>query len=102
MITAGRANYISIKRLAVSHLGPHAARQQPLGDILVTSPYFTASKLRISPPVTRLPALTGEFLVLIEGSATANGQSTAAGDVWYRESGETELSGNATILRIRP
>ena len=88
--------------VAVSHLVPHPARQSPHGDILVSSPYFTTSMLRISASGTRLPTLAGELLVLIEGSATADRQPTAAGDVWYRESGETELSGNATILRVRP
>lgn len=84
--------------VAVSHLGPHPARQKPQRDVLVTSPYFTTWKLRIS----QTPALNGELLILIEGSGAVNGQPTRAGDVWYQESGKAELSGNATLLRVRP
>ena len=84
--------------LAVSRLGPHPARQQPHGDVLVTSPYFTTLKSRIS----QTSALTRELLILIEGSGVVNGLPTSAGDVWYQESGEADMSGSATILRVQP
>jgi mannose-6-phosphate isomerase len=84
--------------LAVSHLSPHPARQQPQGDVLVSSPYFTTLKSRIS----QTPAQNGELLIVIEGSGAVNGQPTRAGEVWFQESGDAELSGSATILRVRP
>src|SRR5208282_2713975 len=66
----GRPRELHLDRaLAVSHLGPHQARRQPQGELLVSSPYFTTSKLCISPPAKHLPAMTRELLVLMEGSA---------------------------------
>jgi mannose-6-phosphate isomerase len=88
--------------VAVSRLGPHPARQQPQGDVLVSSPYFTTSKLCITQQARHLPGLTRELLILIEGSGAVNAHPTSAGDVWFQESGDTELSGSMTVLRVRP
>ena len=90
--------------LAVSHLGPYEARQRPQGELLVTSPFFTTSKLCISSPTRHIATDKPQFLVPIEGSGVINGQPTRAGDVWYLEAGvqETELSGGMTLLRAQP
>jgi mannose-6-phosphate isomerase len=101
----GRPRELHLDRaLAVSDLGPHAARRQPQGELLVSSPYFTTSKLCISKPTLHIPPRTEELFVQIEGSGAINGQPTKAGDVWYLEAGikEIALSGNATFLHILP
>jgi mannose-6-phosphate isomerase len=89
--------------LAVSNLGPYEARRVPQGEILVSCPYFTTSKLCISDSTVQIgPGTVKEMLVVTAGSATLGGQTTAAGDVWYLEAGvqEIELSGTATLLKI--
>jgi mannose-6-phosphate isomerase len=87
--------------LVVSRLGAHAARCQPRGNLLVSCPYFTTSKLCIHNTSKRLPASQSfQLLVLIEGSGALDGQSTRAGDVWYLEAGE--FSGNADLLQVSP
>jgi mannose-6-phosphate isomerase len=91
--------------LEVSNLGPHEARQAPQGDVLVSCPYFTTSKLRISNPIKHiLTPKTAELLVLIDGSGAVGGQPATGGDVWYLEAEVygTELSGAATFLLILP
>jgi mannose-6-phosphate isomerase len=90
--------------VAVSHFGPHAARQQPRGDVLVSSPYFTTSKLCISSAASYIPLRTKDLLVTIDGSGTVDGEATRAGDVRFQEAGPrgTELSGPATFLHVRP
>ncbi len=101
----GRPRELHLDRaLAVSHLGPYKARRQPQGDLLVSCPYFTTSKLCISKPTRYIPARTRELLVLLEGSGAIDGQPTKAGDVWYLEAGvqETELPANTTFLRVWP
>ena len=90
--------------VAVSHFGLHSARQQPHGNLLVSSPYFTTSKLCISSPRSNIPLRTKDLLVFIDGSGTVDGHPTRAGDVWFHDGGfrEAELSGNATALHVRP
>jgi mannose-6-phosphate isomerase len=90
--------------VAVSRFGPHAARQQPQGELLVSSPYFTTSKFCISNLTSRLPLRSKDLLVVIYGSGTVDGEPTRAGDVWFHDGGfrEAELAGNATFLYVRP
>jgi mannose-6-phosphate isomerase len=91
--------------VAVSNLVPHAARQPAAGELLVTCPYFTTSKLWISNSTKFIPnSPTMQLLAVIDGSATLAGISTKAGDVWYLEAGvrEIEVSGDAVFLRIVP
>lgn len=101
----GRPRELHLDRaIAVSHLGPHKARQQPQGDLLVSCPYFTTSKLCISKSTRHIAARPRTMLVLIEGSGAIDGQPTKAGDVWYLEAGiqETVLPANTTFLCIWP
>ena len=89
--------------LDVSNLGPYEARRHPQGEILVSCPYFTTSKLCISDSTRHIPLPhTTEMLVLIDGYATLAGHATVAGDVWYLEAGvrEIELTGRANLLQI--
>jgi hypothetical protein len=89
----------------VSNLTPHLARKSAQGTVLVSSPYFTTSKLCISKAAQYIPPpQTMELFVVIQGSGTINNQPMKAGEVWYLEAGvrETELSGDAVLLQILP
>jgi len=101
----GRPRELHLDRaVQVSDLGPHLARRHIQGEILVSCPYFTTSKLCISNSTKHIsPTNDMQLLVLIDGSGTLGGHPTTAGDVWYLEAGvqETELSGTATFLHIR-
>ena len=95
--------------LEVSNLGRCQARREPNGEILVSCPYFTTSKLCISNSTKQIPCTgslpgTPELLVVISGSGTLGGHPIMPGDVWYLEAGvqEIELSGTANLLRISP
>jgi mannose-6-phosphate isomerase len=102
----GRARDLHIDQgLEVSHLGPYAARKDGQGEILVSSPYFTTSKLCISNSAMHIQLQHPnrmELMVAIDGSGTLGGHPTTAGDVWYLEAGvpAIELSGNLTLLTI--
>jgi mannose-6-phosphate isomerase len=101
----GRPRDLHLDRaVTVSHLGPHPARRQPQGELLVSCPYFTTSKLCISSPTRHIPPQKMELLVLIQGSGAINGQFTKAGDVWYLEADirEIVLSGQVIFLSILP
>jgi len=102
----GRPRELHLDRAAeVSNLGHHPARWQSRGDVLVSSPYFTTSKLCISNSTKHIPPPdTWELLVVADGSGTLAGQPTTPGDVWYlgAEVQEIELAGNATFLQISP
>ncbi|MGA3203432.1 MAG: type I phosphomannose isomerase catalytic subunit [Bryobacteraceae bacterium] len=106
----GRPRELHLDRgVEVSHLGPHSPRQKtnrnsPL-DLLVSCPYFSTSRLSISNSTQYIaPSGVSQFLVLLEGSGTINGQPMRAGEVWYLEenSREIQLSGTATLLHILP
>jgi mannose-6-phosphate isomerase len=89
--------------LEVSSLAPLDARQKPKGQVLVSCPYFTTSKLCISNPATHIPPPnSAELLVVIDGSGALGGHPFAAGEVWYLEAGvrEIELSGSADFLQV--
>jgi mannose-6-phosphate isomerase len=101
----GRPRDLHLDRgVQVSSLDPHAARREPQGELLVSSPYFTTSKLCISSPTKYISRGTIELLVLIQGSGAINGQPTKAGDVWYLEADiqEIVLSGDAKFLSVLP
>ena len=90
--------------MAVTNLGPYAARQCSKGDLLVSCPFFTTSKLNISGRMTFTPSSKHpEIFVVIDGSAIHAGQTMSLGEVWYLEAGirEIELLGTATLLRVR-
>ena len=94
---------------AVSHLGPHPARQTASSDgasggaeLLVSCPYFKTSRVRIPKTERRLASHPRQWLVMIDGSGTLNGQPTKAGDVWYLEAGETLFSGDGVFLQVLP
>jgi mannose-6-phosphate isomerase len=102
----GRPRELHLDRaVEVSNPGPHPARPQAQGDILVSCPYFTTSKLCISNSIKHISLPdTGKLLIVIDGSGTLGGHPMTAGDVWYLEAGvrEIELSGTADLLQIVP
>jgi mannose-6-phosphate isomerase len=93
------------KGVEVSDFGPHSARQKPDGELLVSCPHFTTSKLCI-PSTTKHIASSDkpQILVVTIGSGTLDGHPIKAGDVWYLEAGvpEIEVSVYAEILQILP
>ena len=106
----GRPRELHLDRgVEVSHLGPHAPRRKTIRntslDLLVSCPYFSASRLSISHSTQYIaPSAASQFLVLLEGSGTINGQPARAGEVWYLEenSRQIQLSGTATLLHLLP
>ncbi len=101
----GRPRELHLDRAAeVSRLEPHSARpKNTQGEVLVSSSYFTTSKLCISNANRHIPpSERPQFLVLTRGSGSLDGHITKAGDVWYLEASirETEFSGDADLLRI--
>ena len=95
--------------LEVSDLGPYDARQQKKGEVLVSCPYFTTSRLCISNSAKHILRLnnhpcTSELIVVVDGSGTLGGYPIKAGEVWYLEAEiqDIELSGTADILHITP
>jgi mannose-6-phosphate isomerase len=90
--------------MKVSNLGSFSARCTPKGEVLVSCPYFTTSKLCIDGRTEISTHSTGvEAIVVIDGTAILNGRPMNTGDVWYLEAKlrEIELSGTATLLRVR-
>jgi mannose-6-phosphate isomerase len=70
----------------ISHLGPCAARREAQGEVLVSCPYFTTSRLCIANPTKHMPRSDAmELLIPIDGSATVGGNPTKPADVWYVE-----------------
>lgn len=106
----GRPRELHLDRaLEVSHLGPKAVLPDPPQkdslEVLISSPYFTTSRLSMFNSTSQIPPDIGAgFLVLIDGLGTLNGQSTKAGDVWYLEEDIREIRflGTATFLHILP
>jgi len=106
----GRPRELHLDRaVEVSHLGPHPARQKTAQNTylerLVSSPYFTTSRLCISKAQNYIATPhPGEFFIMIEGSGTVDGQPSIAGDVWYLEAGveKTVFFGDAVFLQVLP
>jgi mannose-6-phosphate isomerase len=88
--------------LDVANLFPYNARRQVNDDVLVSSPYFTTSKLCIRNPTNHIPSGKPRLLVVVKGSGTMNRKPLTAGEVWYLEAGvrETELEGNFFSLEV--
>jgi mannose-6-phosphate isomerase len=82
--------------LAVSHRGPYDPRRAPREGVLVDCPYFCTEKLHVKGSLSLNPAGT---IVMLEGQAVINGESSRAGDVW-RGLDAAHLTGSATLLRI--
>ena len=87
--------------IAVSSLARHAALHPPAGEVLVTSKYFTTSKLVVESPVVHSPG-TRELLIAIQGSGRMAGQPAKAGETWHIPAGTApfEIEGRMTLLRV--
>jgi mannose-6-phosphate isomerase len=88
--------------VAVSARTPYAARQQPQGDVLVASKYFTTSKLTIDAPIQHVPT-PGELLIVIQGNGSIAAQPTKAGETWHIPTATSpfEIAGKMTLLCVR-
>ena len=94
----GRGRELDLERaLAVSHLGPHAARREGT----VSCKHFVTEAIEVrgaaSLPSTTDPAL----LIVIEGEGRVNGQEAQAGEVWLLTAGfqPLEVIGSISFLR---
>ena len=100
----GRPRELHLDRaLAVCHLGPHAALQQPRGGVLVSCEYFVTEHLRLDDSAIQLLASErNQFLVVIEGPGRIEGQPMKAGEVWSlpASTSPVELGGTAQLLRV--
>ena len=88
--------------LAVSHLGPHAARQNPDSDVLVSCNHFTTERLSVTCPTKYQPSDDKlELLIAIDGTGRIEDESMKAGEVFYILPGTAafELDGTAVLLR---
>ena len=81
----------------VSHLGPHAARQNARDRVLVSCPFFTTEKIRLDGQ-TRVEA--GRMIVVLDGVLSIGGQKTRAGEAWHADGGAVELQGQGTVLVV--
>ena len=80
--------------LAVSDLGPHAARRQSREGILVSCEYFLVEHLRLGGSAIQLPACDrNQVFIVIEG--------LIAGEVWSLPAGASAVlsDGTAQVLR---
>jgi mannose-6-phosphate isomerase len=87
--------------LAVTRREPHAARQTPKGDQLLSCPYFTVVRKRIE-GASLLPPRPGgfELLIVTEGQGWIGGEPVRSGEVWYAppRMQPLEVAGNFTLL----
>jgi mannose-6-phosphate isomerase len=98
----GRGRELHLDRaLAVSHLGPHAAR----ASTRVVCPYFV-TELVGGAGARTLPPLSGdgagnELWIAIEGEGSIGGQPVRSGEVWQIaiDRYPPEITGNIRILR---
>jgi mannose-6-phosphate isomerase len=89
--------------LAVSRLGPHGARQQPLGNKLLSCKHFAAECLTVDRPADFQPfADRAQLLIVIEGDGEIEGQPVQAGEVWHvlPTPDRLKVSGNLRFLRV--
>jgi len=82
--------------VAVSQLGPHAARQNSQG-VLVSCPFFTTEKVHVDGRVSGKASM----IVVLEGSLEIGGKPARAGEVWHSNEGPVELTGLGTVLLTR-
>jgi mannose-6-phosphate isomerase len=90
------------RALAVSRLGPHAARPQSIENVLVSCRYFATEcvggrSIEYQPLADR-----AHLLIAIEGDGEIEGQPIRAGEVWHVSSGSDpfQISGNLRLLRV--
>ena len=89
--------------LAVSSLGPHAARRQPLENVLVSCRHFATECVGANRSTEYQPfADRAHLLIAIEGVGEIAGQPIRAGEVWHvlPASDSFQLSGNLRLLRV--
>jgi mannose-6-phosphate isomerase len=100
----GRARELHLDQaLAVSSLGPHAARRQPAENMLLSCRYFATECIGGDRSTEYQPlADRANLLIAIEGEGEIAGQRIRAGEVWHvsRASGSLKISGNLRLLRV--
>ena len=97
----GRPRELHLEQaLAVSHRGPHAARREPVGDVLVSCGQFVVKRMRVDKARPYRSADGFRFLIAINGSGSVGGEPCKAGDVWYvpPDAPAFELAGDLTLL----
>lgn len=86
--------------LAVSNLGPYAARQESQSDVLVSCDHFITERFQVTGPMKyQTPA---QLLIVIEGAGQIAGESMKAGEVFYvsPDTAAFELDGSAVLLAV--
>jgi mannose-6-phosphate isomerase len=89
--------------LAVSHLGPHDARRQPVENMLLSCRYFATECVGGDRSTEYQPyADRAQLLIAIEGEGEIAGQPIRAGEVWHvlPASDSFQMSGNLRFLRV--
>ena len=89
--------------LAVSRLSPHAARPQPLENVLVSCRYFATECVGGDRSTEYQPlADRACLLIAIEGYGEIAGQPIRAGEVWHVSFGSEvfQIFGNLRLLRV--
>ena len=90
------------RALAVSHLGPRAARPQSIENVLVSCRYFATERVGGRSAEYQPLADRAHLLIAIEGDGEIAGQPIRAGEVWHvsRTSEFLQISGNLRLLRV--
>jgi mannose-6-phosphate isomerase len=89
--------------LAVSRLGPHAARRQPLENMLLSCRYFATECVGGRSTEYQPLAYRAHLLIAIEGEGEIAGQPIRAGEVWHHVpsgSDSYQISGKLRLLRV--
>jgi mannose-6-phosphate isomerase len=93
----GRGRELHLDRaLAVSHLGPHAARSESR----VACKHFVTELIEVAGAKTLAPSPELPLLIVIEGAGQINGQAVRAGEVLHLtvSSEPLEITGNLRLL----
>ena len=85
--------------IRVSHLGSHAARVEPRGDVLVECDYFRVGRQRVNAKLRHVTEGTG-MAIVVQGSGQLAGESTKAGDVWIFDE-PVEIEGPLGIVTVK-
>jgi mannose-6-phosphate isomerase len=94
----GRGRELHLDRaLAVSRLGPHAAR----GAAKIACPHFVTEPLDVVDRVALAPSSQNELLICIEGEGEIGGQRIRSGDVFLITVNldMIEITGSLRVLR---
>ena len=85
----------------VSHLGPHAARQDAREGVLVECPYFTTEKYFIAGRKQLSPVDRDQTIIVLQGAGEIDGRVIRAGEVFRITADEppVEIGGHLAILR---